>query len=319
MNNENIMVSVICLAFNHEKYIARALEGFVSQKTSFKYEVFVHDDASIDGTRSIIEEYAQNYPSIIKPIYQAENQYSKKVKITKTYISPLVNGKYIAYCEGDDYWTDCNKLQEQFDIMECHPECSMCTHTVQRVLEDGSDAKGCHPSIPMKEGRLGIQAFLDIQSKYPFQTSCFFIRKTFWLDFIMNPPEFRLVSKVGDEPMLLYMVSKGDIYYLNKMMSSYRTMSVGSWSARQRNDPQKRIERAKWMYQMMCMYDSFTDHQYDCHLLKYKCILLRFEGKYKEIIKRENREYIKELSLLKRIYIYVCAIFPFVQKIFKVK
>ncbi len=317
MCKENIMVSVVCLAYNHEKYIANALDGFVSQKTSFAYEVIVHDDASTDGTRKIIEEYAEKYPDIIKPIFQKENQYSKKVGISATYICPIAEGKYIAYCEGDDFWIDCNKLQKQFDIMEAHPECSMCTHTVQRVFEDGSITKGCHPSFPMPERKLGTQDFLNIQSKYPFQTSSFFIRKAFWYDLMLYPPEFKLVSKVGDEPMLLYMVAKGDIYFVNETMSSYRIMSVGSWSASQHNNPQKRIERAKNTYDMMRLYDEYTEHKFDCHLLKYKCNLLRFEGNFKEIVKKENRAYIKQLSLLKRIYIYVCAAFPFVAKIIR--
>ena len=319
MSEENIMVSIVCLTYNHEKYIEKALDGFVSQKTSFDYEVIVHDDASTDGTRKIIEAYADKYPKIIKPIFQQENQYSKKIKITLKYICPNAKGKYVAYCEGDDFWTDCNKLQKQFDIMEAHPECSMCTHTVQRVFEDGSEAKGIHPSVPLKEGRLDAQKFLDIQSKYPFQTSSFFIRKEFWLDLMTDPPEFKCVSKVGDEPMLLYMVAHGDIYFLQDKMSCYRTMSVGSWSEQQRNNPQKRVERSKWMYQMMCLYDEFTNHKYDCHLLKYKCTMLRYEGKFREIIKKENKVYVKSLSFPKRAYIYICAMLPFVSKIIKTK
>lgn len=117
MSNE-VVVSAYCLAYNHEKYIKSALEGFVSQKTDFKYEVFVHDDASTDKTADIINQYAKRYPNIIKPILQKENQYSKGVDISQEIIFPRMKGKYVAICEGDDYWCDNNKLQKQVDFLE---------------------------------------------------------------------------------------------------------------------------------------------------------------------------------------------------------
>lgn len=98
--DSKIMVSVYCLAYNHEKYIRHTLNGFVSQKTNFRYEVFVHDDASTDNTASIIQEYADKYPDIIKPIFQTENQHSQKIPIIATHILPKMSGKYIAACEG---------------------------------------------------------------------------------------------------------------------------------------------------------------------------------------------------------------------------
>ena len=100
-------ITVLCLAYNHAPYIKDALEGFVSQKTRFSFEVIVHDDASTDGTADIIREYARRYPEIIKPVFQKENQYSRGVAIGPTFCFPLVRGEYVALCEGDDYpkWT----------------------------------------------------------------------------------------------------------------------------------------------------------------------------------------------------------------------
>ena len=128
MDENDIKVSVYCLAYNHEKFIRNTLDGFVSQKTNFKYEVIIHDDASTDNTTNIIREYEEKYPDIIKPIYQTENQYSKGIGIIPNYIVPRIRGKYVAACEGDDYWCDDYKLQKQFDYMEKHSECSMCVH-----------------------------------------------------------------------------------------------------------------------------------------------------------------------------------------------
>lgn len=137
---EEIKVSVYCLAYNHEKYIKDCLEGFVNQKTNFKYEVIVHDDASTDNTASIIKEYASKYPNIIKPILQKENQYSQSLQhIIDKFIEPALKGKYVAICEGDDYWCDNYKLQKQVGILENHPEYVACTHQTKTVNSSKGD------------------------------------------------------------------------------------------------------------------------------------------------------------------------------------
>lgn len=125
-DSKDILVSVVCLSYNHEKYIRDALDGFVMQKTNFGFEVIIHDDASTDNTIVIIKEYAEKYPDIIKPIFEKENQYSKPGGdiLGKTIMA--CQGKYLAFCEGDDYWIDPNKLQKQVDYLEEHPECSLC-------------------------------------------------------------------------------------------------------------------------------------------------------------------------------------------------
>ena len=132
MGND-VEVSVICNAFNHGRYIRDALNGFVMQKTDFKFEVLVHDDASTDNTADIIREFEEKYPDIIKPIYQTENQYSKGVDIPKTFLHPLVRGRYVALCEGDDYWTDPHKLEKQVAVLEAHPEADICAHRALRI------------------------------------------------------------------------------------------------------------------------------------------------------------------------------------------
>lgn len=123
-----LMVTIRCLAYNHEPYIRQCLEGFVMQKTNFRFEAIVHDDASTDGTAAIIKEYAEKYPDIIKPIFETENQYSKHDGSIRRIMNEHTNGKYIALCEGDDYWTDPLKLQKQVNFLESHLEYTM-SHT----------------------------------------------------------------------------------------------------------------------------------------------------------------------------------------------
>lgn len=139
MSNENKLpvVTVWCLAYNQIRYIKDALNGFVKQETDFPYEVIVHDDASTDGTTKIIQEYANQYPDIIKPVIEKKNQWQKG---GLKHIIHIMNqsyrrGKYLAFCEGDDYWTDPHKLQKQVDFLESHKDYSMCFHSAKKKYE----------------------------------------------------------------------------------------------------------------------------------------------------------------------------------------
>ncbi len=139
MDSEKILVSILALSYNHEKYIRKCLDGFVMQQTHFKYEVLIHDDASTDRSAKIIREYQRRYPDIIFPIIQSDNQYSKGVRINDTYQYPRARGKYIAFCECDDYWTDSNKLQRQVDFMEQNPDYGLC-YTDYTLLDEARES-----------------------------------------------------------------------------------------------------------------------------------------------------------------------------------
>ena len=104
---QEVMVSICCLSYNHGKFLRDCIEGFISQKTNFLFEVLIHDDASTDNSQDIIKDYQLRYPNIIKPILQKENQYSKNIgSLSVIYNFPRAKGKYIAMCEGYAYWTD---------------------------------------------------------------------------------------------------------------------------------------------------------------------------------------------------------------------
>jgi len=118
MEREQIMVSVVCITYNQVSYIEKAFKSFLMQKTNFKFEIIIHDDASSDGTKDILKKYSSLFPDKIILILQDKNQYSQGINIFNSYIYPIVRGKYIALCEGDDFWTDSNKLQIQFNYME---------------------------------------------------------------------------------------------------------------------------------------------------------------------------------------------------------
>lgn len=137
-SNDMPLVSVSCLTYNHKAFIRKTLDGILMQQCTFNFEILIHDDASTDGTQDIIREYEHVYPSVIKPIYQTENQFSlKRINISQLQ-RKRARGKYIALCEGDDYWTDPLKLQKQVDFLESHPDFSMCFHkcTIENMTGD---------------------------------------------------------------------------------------------------------------------------------------------------------------------------------------
>ena len=125
-NSDNPLVSIKCMTFNHENYITQCIDGFLMQKTNFPFEILIHDDCSTDKTESIVRDYEAKFPKIIKGIYETENQWKKGCGAHHTKIDAAIKGKYIAICEGDDYWIDENKLQMQVDFLENNPEYGMC-------------------------------------------------------------------------------------------------------------------------------------------------------------------------------------------------
>ena len=135
---EPCMVSVICITYNHEAYIGEALESFLAQKTDFAVEILVNDDASTDRTAEIVRAYAERFPDRIRAFLQTENQFSKGGNIENDILLPHARGKYVAFCEGDDYWSNPEKLQRQVDFLERHPDYSACTHETVIHYCDGS-------------------------------------------------------------------------------------------------------------------------------------------------------------------------------------
>ena len=125
------LVSICCITYNHAPYIKQCIEGFLIQETTFPIEILIHDDCSTDGTTEIIRDYEKLYPNLIFPLYEEENQYQKgKASEIDFYNYKRARGKYIAYCEGDDFWTDPLKLQKQVDFMEANPDYSVCFHEI---------------------------------------------------------------------------------------------------------------------------------------------------------------------------------------------
>jgi len=141
---EPIKVTVICITYNHAPYIKKTLDSFLMQKTNFRFKVIVRDDASNDGTADIVKEYEKKYPDVIKGIYQKENKYQKGIRIDN-YIFPHIEGEYIASCEGDDYWTNENMLQHEFDFLNNNKDYVAVGGVTRYFDDDGKEILSPRP------------------------------------------------------------------------------------------------------------------------------------------------------------------------------
>lgn len=221
---DEIVVSVICMAYNHAAWIRDALEGIVSQQAPFRFEVLVHDDASTDGTAEIIREYQTRYPDLIVPVFQHENQYSRGVPVMQRFVAPLVKGRYVALCEGDDFWTDPHKLAKQVAALEARLEVDICAHAAMK-LRDGKRAGFVAPRL--RDGLISAEkVILGGGSRYVATASLLCRTEAFsrW-----TPMRDILVS---DYVLQLQGAMRGGLYYLADCMSVYRIGVPGSWNAR---------------------------------------------------------------------------------------
>ncbi|KAA6338333.1 putative glycosyltransferase EpsE [termite gut metagenome] len=216
MNKNEIIVSICCITYNHEPYIRQCLEGFMTQKTSFLFEVLIHDDASTDGTADIIHEYESKYPDIIKPIYQKENQYSKGVRISWVFNFPRAKGKYIALCEGDDYWIDPLKLQKQVDFLENNPEYGMVYSLAKIFVEKKQCFRKKLFGTPPKE------TFRELLYGNVIPTLSVVCKKQYIDSYIDEIFPYAEKWKMGDYPLWLYISKHSKIRCLDEITGVYR-------------------------------------------------------------------------------------------------
>lgn len=290
------MVSINCLTYNHEKYIRKCLDGFLMQKTNFKFEVLIHDDASTDHTADIIREYEKKYPDIIKPIYQKENQYSKGVKISFTYQYPRAKGKYIAVCEGDDFWTDELKLQKQFDALENNQDCWMCVHKVQHVSENGDKRNLFRPDAQINAGMINSRHFVELIENWAFQTSSYFCRKIPELCDIEMLPKFFFATDVGDTPLMLLFATKGNVFYIDEIMSCYRQGAADSWhNSFKKLSSSKKISHYQKQIDMIEEFDSYSNNKFHdiCEhlILCLQYVITKQKGNFLKIFKAEFKQF----------------------------
>ena len=285
--NRTCKVSVLCAAYNHEEYLRQTLDSFVNQKTDFPFEVLVNDDASTDSTGDIIREYAAKYPEVIRPFYQKENLYSRRINLYDVVFFPACRGEYIAVCEGDDYWNDPEKLQLQVDWLDAHPEYSACVHNSIGRFSDQPDkvlfAQDGDRDIPFEQVVQGMS--------HAYHTSSILARR----EFILNPPDYRDVAYhqgyFTDYAIGVRLGLSGKVRFLDRCMSVYRIGSNPSaWS---RGVGQEYHKLKRFVSGEIAMLKTVKQHPLtpeqeaaiDQVLLEREYELLYIEGRVDEMVK----------------------------------
>ena len=212
-------VSICCQTFNHEKYIAQCLEGFVMQKTNFDFEILVHEDASTDKTAVILREYESNYPELFKCVYQTENQFYKQNTLTNI-LFPMARGKYIALCEGDDYWTDPLKLKKQVDFLEGNPDYGICFHNIKLFNQETKEFSEDTITRNVDE----TTDVSELTKGNYIHTPSVMFRNDFTI------PDWFKESPIGDWTLYMLAIKDRKIKKMDEVMAVYRKHNEGIWS-----------------------------------------------------------------------------------------
>lgn len=308
----SIKVSIVCTTYNHGKYIRKCLDGFLMQKTNFKYEVLIHDDASTDNTAEIIREYELKFPDIIKPIYQTENQHSKGVKVSITYLYPRVKGKYVAICEGDDFWTDPLKLQRQYDAMENHPEVDICAHASTNIFAD-SEQPIIVKRLFSEQTIIPVEEVIKGGGGYVATCSLFYrsvINE--------NMPEFRKFLLLDYTTQIAGSL-RGGMLYLSENMSSYRIGVTDSWTQRTVKNSSKAFNFFTRQIEMLKILDKETDAKYSKEVsyatTQAEYLLDASQKRFKKLLQKKYKPYFNKETICTRFKFRCYAYFPFVYRL----
>ncbi len=295
--NKDILVSIDCLAYNHEAYIAQAIEGFLMQKTNFEVEILIHDDASTDDTANIIKQYEKRFPKLIKPMYQTENQFSQGVKMQQNN-QRRAKGKYIAVCEGDDFWLDPYKLQKQIDFLETNEEYSLCVHGAYKFSEAYQKTVGkVRPS--RKNRSFSTEESIEGGGEL-FPTNSMVYRRKLADDI----PSFYFDAGIGDYPLTIHLAHKGRVYYIDKAMSIYRVDVKGAWSQQTLSTMEKAVEHDSKTAELLDQINVHTNLQYDNSIQqtkkKQRFYLLLRQRQLTKAFRKEYTEVYLQTDFLRR-------------------
>ena len=238
---QSVMVAIHCLIYNQEPYLRDCFDGFVKQQTNFRFVAVVHDDCSKDKSADIIREYAEKYPDIFIPIIETENQWSKADGSIYRIMNKAIDAtgaKYVAYCEGDDYWIDPHKLQKQIDILEADETLMMCC-TDRCVVDNKSQVLIEKKGGAVKDnqaGRYNLRDFFRDNHDYPTMSVVF--RNTHKEE-LRAKFEHTQNKWLGDWTLWICLLIFGDMYYIDEVTSAYRVNPTSI------THTPKRVERAK--------------------------------------------------------------------------
>jgi len=270
------LVSISCTTYNHEKYIKDALTGFLIQETDFPFEILIHDDASSDKTPNIIREYQTEYPNLIKPIYQIENQYSQGKKPSIEYNYPRAMGSYIALCEGDDYWIDPYKLHTQVDFLDRNPSFDICSTYSDVVDNFGKLLERRHKLNKI----IYKQYHFLVGKKFQTRTSTLLFRS----HILKDKNLFLFPVFAGDSWLKIIATQKNNAIVLPFISSSYRVHSGGIYSGLTSLNKNKKLSYDTKLF----LYYALKNNHKAVPILFYNYIKFYIKWKLLDFLKLEK-------------------------------
>jgi len=251
--NKPLMVSITCVAFNHEYCIEKALDSFLMQDTNFAFEILIHDDVSTDKTIDIIKRYEKKFPNIVKPIYQTTNQFSQGVN-PMSFLFPKVKGRYMAFCDGDDYWEDNQKLKIQVEEMDKFPDVNMSFHPTYKLINGKKE--GILSNHTDKNRIFTLEDIVLGGGEF-----CPTVSLMFRSRIILEFPKWFTTMIPGDYPMQIMGSSNAGALYINRCMSVYRMGEVSAWSSISKDNSQKQKEHLLSFHSMLKKMNEYLDNR----------------------------------------------------------
>ena len=276
-----VVVSISCIVYNQYNYIKKCLDGFLMQQTNFAFEILIHDDASTDGTAEIIKEYEAQYPNIIKPIYETENQWLQGRRGSVEFNFHRARGNYIAMCEGDDYWLDPLKLQKQVDFLESHPEYTMvCSDAIIQTSKGELD--WCRYA---KDQEVPIDDIIRNGGLF-IQTASYLFRRKI----LAKYPVCCQRCHVGDYPLIIYAALNGKVRWFAEKQVVYRFAIGNSWTATSSLcDISKQMVGWRSEVDMLIGLDKYSEY-------KYHNVFNERQALYIYEILRNNQKYLCDIE-----------------------
>ena len=309
-------ITVVVMTYNHKNYIGSAIDSILSQRINVDFDILIHDDCSDDGTREIIKRYQDMHPNVIKTIFQKNRQFALLGynKMIEKFIVPNLKSKYVAICDGDDYWIDDSKLQRQYDFMEANQDYSMCFHSAYQLKPNGDLSSKWYIK---PAGDLQMSDIINDRPGICAATSSIFVRTGVYCNF----PNWRMSFPVEDVPLCIDAALQGKIHRFKEIMCVYRQFAVGSWSEQNRNNVSRVVEQHHLLINAIKLFDNESNHIYhqlvESYILGCEFRIALYQKNYNLLFDKRYRKLFKRMPLKRRLSISIMWKHPKLYKIIR--